>query len=105
MCGQREGVTEVAGAPIRVGVRACRLVRAQGFASCFEPRALPKAKPSKEKALTTSECTVQAAVIKILMSLLKEPDFREHLLELGLKAAKARLDKDKKKVLPPPLVP
>ena len=37
-------------------------------------------------------------MIKILMSLLKEPDFREHLLDLGLKAAKARLEEDKKKV-------
>ena len=32
------------------------------------------------------------------MSLLKEPDFREHLLDMGLKAAKARLEKDRKKV-------
>jgi len=41
----------------------------------------------------------KAAVIKILMSLLKEPDFREHLLDLGLKAAKARLDEDKNQVV------
>ena len=36
----------------------------------------------------------KSAVIKILMELLKEPDFREHLLELGLRAAQAQAAKD-----------
>ena len=41
----------------------------------------------------------KTAVIKILMELLKEPDFREHLLNLGLKAAHAQLMRDQNKVL------
>lgn len=40
----------------------------------------------------------KSAVLKILMELLKEPDFREHLLDLGLKAAQARLEKDTEEV-------
>lgn len=40
----------------------------------------------------------KSAVIKILMELLKEPDFRDHLLELGLKAAHAQMKKDSEEV-------
>lgn len=40
----------------------------------------------------------KAAILKILMDLLREPDFRDHLLELGIKAAHAQLAKDEGKV-------
>jgi len=40
----------------------------------------------------------KSAILKILYDLLKDPDFREHLIEQGLQAAHARLDADKAKV-------
>ena len=40
----------------------------------------------------------KSAVLKILMELLKEPDFRDHLLDLGLQAAHARQKADADKV-------
>jgi len=40
----------------------------------------------------------KSAVIHILKELLKEPDFKGNVLELGLKAAHARMAKDTEQV-------
>lgn len=55
--------------------------------------------PASKLAVTAQDVEVtKSAVLKILMELLKEPDFRDHLLDLGLKAAHARQEADKAKV-------
>ncbi len=47
-----------------------------------------------QKLRATKEDVDTTAVLKILMDLLKEPDFRAHLLKLGLEAAKTQLAND-----------